>query len=78
MKASPVSPVFARNCILNYLRGELEGREGIPVAGPATFGEIAHIPLNRTLVLVEITERRPTARGRSRLNASPPASPASR
>lgn len=38
------------NCILNYLYGELEGKTTGTFTGPATFGEIAYILLNQTMV----------------------------
>ncbi|WP_172331210.1 hypothetical protein [Mangrovicoccus sp. HB161399] len=38
------------NCILNYLYGEMEGKKTGSFTGPATFGEIAYILLNQTLV----------------------------
>ena len=43
-------PVFACNCILNYLYGKLEGKKTGHLTGPFTFGEIAHQLLNQTLV----------------------------
>jgi hypothetical protein len=43
-------PEFARNCILNFLYGKLEGKKTGNVTGPITFGEIAHQLLNQTLV----------------------------
>jgi len=44
------SPVFSCNCILNYLYSGLEGKKTGSITGPITFGEIAHILLNQTLV----------------------------
>ena len=43
-------PVFACNCILNYLYGKLEGKTTGRITGPVTFGEIAHLLLNQTMV----------------------------
>ncbi|WP_321470170.1 DUF6976 family protein [uncultured Paludibaculum sp.] len=43
-------PDFACNCVLNYLHGQMEGRPTGCIAGPVTFGEIAHLLLNQTLV----------------------------
>ncbi len=51
------SPAFSCNCILNYVYGRLEGTQYIPVPGPATFGEVAHILLNQTLVYLQIADR---------------------
>ena len=42
------------NCILNYIYGELEGRTTGSYTGPATFGEIAYILLNQTLVRLSV------------------------
>jgi hypothetical protein len=42
------------NCILNYLYAELEGKKTGPIVGPITFGEIAYILLNQTLVYLSI------------------------
>ena len=47
-------PVFACNCILNYLYSELEGKKTGVITGPMTFGEIAYQLLNQTLVYVDI------------------------
>jgi hypothetical protein len=46
--------LFSCNCILNYLYGELEGKHTGNVCGPVTFGEIAHLLLNQTLVQLKI------------------------
>lgn len=45
---------YSCNCILNYLYGELEGRQTGGFTGPVTFGEIAYILLNQTLVKLDI------------------------
>ncbi|UYV36279.1 hypothetical protein N4R57_14795 [Rhodobacteraceae bacterium D3-12] len=42
------------NCILNYVYGELEGKKTADFTGPATFGEIAYILLNQTMVRVSL------------------------
>ncbi len=47
---------YSCNCILNYLYGELEGQRTGGFTGPVTFGEIAYILLNQTLVRMEITK----------------------
>ena len=41
---------LACNCILNFLHAELEGKVTGEFVGPVTFGEIAYILLNQTLV----------------------------
>jgi hypothetical protein len=43
-------PVFSCNCILNYLYADLEGKKTGALVGPITFGEIAYMLLNQTLV----------------------------
>jgi hypothetical protein len=47
---------FSCNCILNYLYGDLEGKQTGSITGPITFGEIAHQLLNQTLVKLEIRD----------------------
>lgn len=42
------------NCILNYLYAELEGVKTGGITGPITFGEIAYILVNQTLVYLRI------------------------
>jgi len=44
--------VFSCNCILNFLYGELEGKQVQHFYGPITFGEIAYQLVNQTLVYV--------------------------
>jgi hypothetical protein len=52
-----LDPAFACNCILNYVHGKLEGDQFIPLPGPATFGELAHILVNQTLVYLVIKDK---------------------
>jgi hypothetical protein len=52
------SLAFSCNCILNYLYGELEGERPIAVSGPATFGEIAYVLMNQTMVYLELHQIR--------------------
>ena len=42
------------NCILNYLYGDMAGTTTGNYTGPVTFGEIAYILLNQTLVKLDI------------------------
>ncbi|MGD9560463.1 MAG: hypothetical protein AB7V55_07650 [Oscillospiraceae bacterium] len=46
--------VFACNCILNFLYGELEGKDLGAFYGPITFGEVAFQLVNQTLVYVQV------------------------
>jgi hypothetical protein len=46
--------IFACNCILNFLYGNLEGKKIHGLYGAITFGEIAWQLLNQTLVYVTI------------------------
>ena len=48
-------PIFACNCVLNYVYGELENKQAGRLLGPMTFGEIAFQLLNQTLVHVTIS-----------------------
>jgi len=41
---------FACNCVLNYLYGNFEGKKTGKITGPMTFGEIAYMLLNQTMV----------------------------
>lgn len=41
---------FSCNCVLNYLYAELNGKRTGHVTGPMTFGEVAYILLNQTMV----------------------------
>jgi hypothetical protein len=50
LEAKNISPVFTCNCILNYLYAKLEGKKTGHIVGPITFGEIAYMLLNQTLV----------------------------
>jgi hypothetical protein len=50
--ARKLKPAFSCNCILNFLYAELEGKRTGDATGPITFGEIAYIQLNQTLVYV--------------------------
>jgi hypothetical protein len=45
---------FSCNCILNFLYGNLEGKNLDAFFGPITFGEIAYQLLNQTLVYVTV------------------------
>lgn len=53
-----IKPVFACNCILNYVYAGLEQSESSKVTGPVTFGEIAYVLLNQTMVYVEFKEKK--------------------
>ena len=45
-----VTPDFSCNCILNYMYADLTGKKTGEIKGPMTFGEIAYILLNQTIV----------------------------
>lgn len=46
--------IFSCNCILNYLYAGLKGRRTGNLTGPMTFGEIAYILLNQTVVILKL------------------------
>ncbi|MDR1581500.1 MAG: hypothetical protein LBS35_14180 [Synergistaceae bacterium] len=48
--------VFACNCILNFLYGDLEGKNIGGFYGPITFGEVAWQLLNQTLVYLQVID----------------------
>jgi hypothetical protein len=45
------------NCILNYLYSELEGKKTGKVTGPITFGEIAYVLVNQTMVYLSVEDK---------------------
>lgn len=56
MKKEVKSPVFSCNCILNFLYAGLEGKKTGEIVGPITFGEIAYMLLNQTMVYITIED----------------------
>lgn len=48
------SPVFCCNSMLSYRYGGLNSRDPIGLQGPISFGEIAQLALNQTLVYLSI------------------------
>ena len=62
--------------MLNYLYAELEGKKTGSIVGPITFGEIAYVLLNQTLVhlLIEQSAHSPSrscAGDKARAGATP-------
>lgn len=51
------SPLFACNCILNFLYANLEGKKSGDIVCAMTFGEIAYMLLNQTFVYITIGRR---------------------
>lgn len=45
---------YSCNCILNYVYGDMGGKLTAGFTGPVTFGEIAYVLLNQTLVKLDI------------------------
>ncbi|OED42827.1 hypothetical protein ACH42_11615 [Endozoicomonas sp. (ex Bugula neritina AB1)] len=55
LPAQSGAATFSCNCILNFLYGELEGKQaGFP--GPITFGEIGYQLLNQTMTYLNIVD----------------------
>jgi hypothetical protein len=54
--------LFSCNCILNYLYSELHGKKIAGITGPTTFGEIAYLLLNQTMVYLRIIDLPDAAR----------------
>lgn len=52
-----IRPLFTCNCILNYLYAHLEGKRTGHVVGPITFGEIAYMLLNQTMVYLTLEKK---------------------
>lgn len=57
LKKQNAHPTFSCNCILNFLYANLEGKKTGDVVGPITFGEIAYILLNQTMVYLTIEDK---------------------
>lgn len=57
VKKHSAVPQFSCNCILNYLYAELEGKKTGNITGPMTFGEIAYILLNQTMVYMTFEKK---------------------
>ena len=53
-KVTDGNVAFSCNCILNYAYADLEGKKTGSFVGPITFGEIAYMLLNQTLVYLSI------------------------
>ncbi|KHD88221.1 MAG: hypothetical protein OM95_10550 [Bdellovibrio sp. ArHS] len=51
------NPTFSCNCILNFLYANLKGKKTGDIVGPMTFGEIAYMLLNQTMVYVTFEDR---------------------
>lgn len=54
---SNIKPLLSCNCILNYLYANLEGKKTGDIVGPMTFGEIAYMLLNQTMVYLTIEKK---------------------
>ena len=57
MRGKTRSAIFACNCVLNFLYGNLKGRTLPEPYGPITFGEVAWMLLNQTMVYVTLRPR---------------------
>ena len=57
LKKHEVAPLFTCNCILNYLYANLEGKKTGHIVGPMTFGEIAYMLLNQTMVYLTFEKK---------------------
>jgi len=55
-KDRKIDYTFSCNCILNFLKLDLDGKTIGNITGPITFGEIAYKLLNQTLVNLEIRD----------------------
>lgn len=58
LKKMDSKPIFSCNCILNFVFAHLEGKKIGELVGPITFGEIAYILLNQTMVYITIQDRK--------------------
>jgi hypothetical protein len=53
-ETSSADIVMSCNCILNYLYSELEKKKTGGMTGPITFGEIAYVLVNQTMVYLSV------------------------
>lgn len=58
LKKMDSKPIFSCNCILNFVFAHLEGKKIGDLVGPITFGEIAYILLNQTMVYITVQDRK--------------------
>ncbi len=57
LESRNVQPLFTCNCIVNYVSANLDGKKTGAVVGPVSFGEIAYMLLNQTLVYLTIENK---------------------
>ncbi len=50
-------PIFACNCILNFMYANLEGKKTGNISSAMTFGEIAYMLLNQTFVYITLVPK---------------------
>lgn len=58
LKKMESKPIFSCNCILNFVFAHLEGKKIGDLVGPVTFGEIAYMLLNQTMVYITLQDRK--------------------
>ena len=51
------NPTISCNCVLNYLYAHLNGKKTGNIMGPMTFGEIAYMLLNQTVVYISFEDK---------------------
>lgn len=51
-----LQPSISCNCILNYLYAHLEGKKTSNITCPMTFGEIANLLINQTMICLTFKE----------------------
>lgn len=56
MPPETADATFLCNCILNYVYGELDGKQTGEATGPITFGEIAYQLLNQTVAYLTVRD----------------------
>ena len=54
LKDHTKEPLFACNCVLNFLYANLEGKKAGSILSAMTFGEVAYMLLNQTMVYLTI------------------------
>lgn len=57
IRTQHLDPVLTCTCLLNYTYEGLEETRATPLAGPAVYGEIAHVLMNQTTICLSVADK---------------------